>query len=55
VAVDVPIEADIYAVYEITVWRISLYGGLKFADPENRGESSSLIGAMTGPARLKIK
>jgi len=38
---------------EITVWRILMYGGLKFADPENRGESSSVIAAMTGPARLR--
>jgi hypothetical protein len=34
---------------EITVWRISMYGGLKFGDGQSPAETSSRIGAMTGP------
>jgi hypothetical protein len=34
---------------EITAWRITMYGGLKFADPQHPGVASSLIGAITGP------
>jgi len=35
---------------EITLWRFLMYGGLKFSDEEDSGESASVICAMTGPA-----
>ncbi len=38
---------------EISAWRFSIYGGLKFASTQASGELSSRIGAVIGPQSVK--
>lgn len=37
-------------VPEVTIWRFSMYGGIRFGDPRMPGEVATRIGVMTGPA-----
>jgi hypothetical protein len=39
----------------VTIWRFSMYGGIRFGDPDFPGEVATRIGVMTGPRRIKEK
>lgn len=37
----------------ITIWRLSMYGGIRFGDPAVPGQVATRIGVMTGPRSIK--
>lgn len=39
-------------VPEVTIWRFSMYGGVRFGDPSVPGEVATRIGVMTGPRTI---
>ena len=39
----------------VTIWRLSVYGGVRFGDPDAPGQVATRIGVMTGPRSIKEK
>ena len=39
----------------VTIWRFSMYGGIRFGDPDVPGHVATRIGVMTGPRSIKEK
>jgi hypothetical protein len=37
----------------VTIWRLSVFGGVQFGDPDVPGEIASRIGVMTGPQTIR--
>jgi hypothetical protein len=37
----------------VTIWRCSIYGGVRFGDPSTPGEVATRIGVMTGPRSIR--
>ncbi len=40
---------------EATIWRFSMYGGVRFGDPKVPGEVATRIGVMTGPRAVRAQ
>ncbi len=39
----------------VTIWRFSMYGGIRFGDPDVPGQVATRIGVMTGPRSIREK
>jgi len=39
----------------VTIWRFSMYGGIRLGDPDVPGQIATRIGVMTGPRSIKEK